>query len=133
MGVIYLVDDEEDIRSSLSRYLQRTLRDADMHVECSASAEAALRQMQETAEPIVVVVSDHTMRPGEMDGVSFLAQVRTLYPDAHRVLMSGFPPQAIMRASDGVVQGFLPKPFKGVDLLAAIAPALERSRVPRGP
>lgn len=132
MGVIYLVDDEEAIRSSLSRYLQRTLRDADMRVECSASAEAALHQMQETTEPIVVVVSDHTMRPGEMDGVSFLTQVRERHPDAHRVLMSGFPPQEIMRDSDGVIHGFLPKPFKGADLLAAIAPALERSRVRRG-
>ncbi len=101
---ILFVDDEENILSGIRRMLRPMRKSMDM--EFAGSGREALELMAK--EPFQVVVSDMRM-PG-MDGAELLGEVRKLYPDTIRIMLSGYAtPESIMRTVH-VVHQFLSKP-----------------------
>ena len=118
--LLLLVDDEENITSSLTRLLRR---DGYTIYRASSGEEglALLKQHQ-----FGVIISDQRM-PG-MTGTEFLSQVKELYPETVRVVLSGYTEfnsitDAINR---GAVYKFLTKPWEDDLLRAHIQEAFQR-------
>jgi HD-like signal output (HDOD) protein len=70
-------------------------------------AESALKLLEKS--PFDVVVSDMQM-PG-MNGIELLTEVRKLYPQSSRIIISGFSDQAAAADSLNCTHLFIPKPF----------------------
>lgn len=109
---ILLVDDEENITSSLVRLLRR---DGYTILRANSGKEGlALLELHKVG----VIISDQRMP--EMTGTEFLSRVKELYPDTVRIVLSGYTElnsvtDAINR---GAVYKFLTKPWED-DLLRA--------------
>lgn len=117
---LLLVDDEESVISSL----KRAFMDQDFQIYSANSGAEGLSIL--AREPIQVIVSDEKM-PG-MSGAEFLAQVRTLYPDTIRFMLTG---QASMESAmkainEGEIYRFFTKPWDNLQLVFAIRSAFEK-------
>jgi response regulator RpfG family c-di-GMP phosphodiesterase len=75
-----------------------------------------------------VVVSDYRMP--ELNGAMLLRQVRTLQPDAARVIVSGFADfEGIIRAiNDAAIFAFVAKPWSDAEIKRTIIEALAESK-----
>ena len=102
---LLLVDDEQNIISSLCRLLRR---DGFRIITANSGAEA-LQQL--AANKVDVILSDQRM-PG-MTGVEFLRRAKELYPETVRMSLSGYTEiQSITDAvNEGSVYKFLTKPW----------------------
>lgn len=116
---IMLVDDEPNVL----RALERVLTSPHHAVELFGDPEAALHRAGEA--DFDLVLSDYRM-PG-IDGVTFLTAMRTLQPDAMRLILSGHAEwQALLGAiNQAEVYRFLPKPWDTADLRLTVDRALE--------
>jgi response regulator RpfG family c-di-GMP phosphodiesterase len=116
------VDDEVAILDGLRRQLRKKFR-----VHTANGGAEALELLQ--AEPVTVVVSD--MRMPQMDGAAFLSQVRALYPDVVRILLTGQTDTqaAIAAVNEGQIYRFLTKPCPPEVLLAEVGSAVELHRL----
>lgn len=120
---ILCVDDEAGVLEGLDLILGRRFR-----VETATSGAAGLDTL-ERCRDVAVVISD--MRMPHMDGAAFLSKVRTVAPDAIRILLTG---QADMRSAvsavnEGQIFRFLTKPCAPASLTAAIDAACEQRRL----
>jgi len=112
---IVFVDDELNILDALRRSFH-SMREA-WSMEFVSSAAAALESLAKA--PADVIVTDMRM-PG-MDGWQLLAEVKKLYPQTVRLVLSGHAdPSSVMR-SVGTAQLYLAKPCESGALKAAIA------------
>ena len=102
---LLLVDDEKNVLSSLKRLFRKT----DCDVFIANSGQEGLEILKEHA--IDVIVSDARMP--EMSGPEFLAIAAEQYPDAKRILLTGYADmQAIVDAVNlGKVSHYLEKPW----------------------
>jgi diguanylate cyclase (GGDEF)-like protein len=109
---ILLVDDEENIISSLRRLLRR-----DGYQILTANGGAEALELLARHE-IDVIVSDQRMP--NMTGVEFLRRVKTIHPQTVRMVLSGYTElQSITDAiNEGAIYKFLTKPWED-DLLRA--------------
>lgn len=107
---ILLVDDEENILSSLKRLLRRD----GYRILTASGGEAGLELL--TGNAVDVIVSDQRM-PG-MTGVEFLRRVKMRYPDTVRMVLSGYTEfQSITDAiNEGAIYKFLTKPWEDEQL-----------------
>jgi diguanylate cyclase (GGDEF)-like protein/PAS domain S-box-containing protein len=114
---LLLVDDEENIVSSLKRLFRRD----GYHIVTAYSAAEGLQRLTEV--DVDVIVSDQRM-PG-MTGVEFLRRAKDLYPDTVRMVLSGFTElQSIIDAvNEGAIYKFLTKPWDDARLRAHVAEA----------
>lgn len=114
---LLLVDDEPSILSSL----KRLLRNEGYRIVTAASGSEGLQVLAEQA--VDVIVSDQRM-PG-MTGVEFLRNVRQLYPDTVRIVLSGFTElQTVTDAVNaGAIYKFLTKPWDDEQLRGHIQEA----------
>lgn len=117
---ILLVDDEANILSALTR----TLRPQGYRILRAGSGREGLELLAHNE--VGVIVSDQRMP--EMTGVEFLKQVRDLYPDTVRIVLSGYTEltsitDAINR---GAIYKFLTKPWEDDLLRANIEEAFQR-------
>lgn len=119
---ILLVDDEVAILDGLRRQLRKRFI-----VHTATGGAEALELLR--SEPVTVVVSD--MRMPHMDGATFLAQVRSLYPDVVRILLTGQADTqaAITAVNQGQIYRFLTKPCPSEVLVEEIAGAVEINRL----
>jgi two-component system cell cycle sensor histidine kinase/response regulator CckA len=111
---ILVVDDEEMVRTSTARMLERR----GYRVVTAARAEDALALLR-TDAPIDLLISDIVMP--ETYGTDLIELARQLRPGLPALLVSGFADQANTRhrpIPDGVP--FLAKPFDFPDLLASV-------------
>lgn len=102
---LLLVDDEENILSSLRRLFRRD----GYHILTASSAAEGLQRLVEGS--VDVILSDQRM-PG-MTGVEFLRRAKDLYPETVRMVLSGFTElQSIIDAvNEGAIYKFLTKPW----------------------
>lgn len=110
---ILVVDDESYIRE----LIKETLRGRQYKAGTAANGVEALDIL--SRETYDIVVTDVVM-PG-MEGLELVKQIRRLYPKVHIIVLTGFPRSADI--GDFLAQGvdeFLPKPFRGNDLVAVI-------------
>jgi signal transduction histidine kinase len=116
---LLVVDDEEEILKALKRQFRRNYV-----VHVANSAEEGLKMM--TENPIQVIISDQRM-PG-MNGAEFFGKVKTEFPDAVRLLLTGYADiQAVIAAiNDGNIFRYVTKPWDPVELDTIVREAFER-------
>ena len=114
---ILIVDDEENILSALTRLLRR---DAYRVLTCTSAKQAlevlALNQVQ-------VILSDQRMP--EISGTEFLSQVKDMYPDTIRIVLSGYTDlRSVTDAiNKGAIYKFMTKPWQDDELRREIKQA----------
>ena len=122
---LLLVDDEENITSSLVRLLRRD----GYRILRANGGQAGLELLAHNE--VGVILSDQRMP--EMSGVEFLSRVKELYPDTVRMVLSGYTDldsvtDAINR---GAIYKFLTKPWEDDLLRANIDEAFQRFEMVR--
>lgn len=116
---LLLVDDEPSILSAL----KRQLRQGGYQIFTADNGYAGLELLAQ--HKVDVIVSDQRM-PG-MTGVEFLREVKTLYPDTVRIVLSGFTElQSVTSAvNEGAIYKFLTKPWDDDQLREHVAEAFQ--------
>ena len=123
---IFIVDDEADIRESLSGILS----DEGYASRACANSEAALAAIQ-GHEPSLVVL-DIWLENSALDGLELLEHIRTHYPLLPVVMISGHG--NIETAVSAIRKGaydFIEKPFTADRLLLVVSRAIEAGRLRR--
>ncbi len=120
---LLLVDDEENVVSSL----RRLLRKDGYHIITANSGAQGLQRLAENE--VDVILSDQRM-PG-MTGAEFLRRAKELYPDTVRMSLSGYTElQSVTDAiNEGAVYKFLTKPWDDERLRAHIADAFRHKEM----
>lgn len=114
---ILFVDDEPNILSGLKRMLRSQRNEWDM--QFAEGGKAALEVMAN--EAFDAVISDMRM-PG-MDGAQLLEEVKKLYPESVRFVLSGHSDQELVMRSVGPSHQYLSKPCEPELLVATLADA----------
>jgi len=107
---LLLVDDEKNILSAL----KRVLRHENCVILTASSAQAGLALLAQ--QEVDVIVSDQRMP--EMSGVEFFRIVKEKFPDAVRIVLSGYTElQSVIGAiNEGAIYQFLMKPWEDAQL-----------------
>jgi DNA-binding NtrC family response regulator len=115
---LLIVDDEPNVCDSVHDLLRRDFRVLKAH-----SAEEGYRLMQQ--EEVHIVMSDQRMP--QITGVELLTRLKTRYPQAVRMLFTGFADleSVIMAINQGHVFQFLRKPWQPEELLMAVRQAAD--------
>ncbi len=121
-GSLLVVDDEVEVTKALYRQFRRRY-----DVYTATSAVAGYEIMAQV--PIQVVISDQRMP--EITGAEFFQRLRGDYPDAIRLLLTGYADiEAVIAAiNDGNVFRYITKPWDPAELDAVVAQAFERYRL----
>ncbi len=116
---ILLVDDEPAILSSL----QRLLRGEQYRIFTAGSAEEGLAVLKE--HPVQLVVADYILP--KLNGSDFLKLVKQQYPDAVRVMISGFLDVAVLvdLVNQVEVYRFVAKPWQDDEFKTLVSDSLE--------
>jgi excisionase family DNA binding protein len=116
---VLVVDDEASIRDLLAK----TLALAEYDVETAADGAAALDRLHETRGGFDLLIADLKM-PG-MDGLSLIRQAKRIKTDLPVIIITGFSTESsAIDALNLGVAGYLTKPFRIPQVLAAAAKAL---------
>jgi adenylate cyclase len=121
---ILIVDDEEGIRISLKRVLERDGYEV-MQAERGSDGIQIVRRFPEDIE---TVISDFKM-PG-MDGLETLTEIGRINPDIIRIILTGYA--TLDRAIETVnlgIDGFLTKPFDNNEIRAKIREFVIKKRL----
>src|SRR3984885_964162 len=114
MKRILFVDDEKQILDGIRRLLSDQ---SDLwEMQFAQGGEEALKLCQ--ASRFNVVVSDMRM-PG-MDGATLLGHVRDLFPDATRLILSGYSDVGLATRAISVAHRILAKPCDPIELQTTI-------------
>ncbi len=117
---ILCVDDEPNILAAL----RRLFRGQGLQVRTAESGKMGLEIL--ASEEIGLVISD--MRMPEMDGSQFLEQVKLLWPDTVRILLTGYADisSTIGAINRGEIYRYITKPWDDADICLIVRHALER-------
>jgi thioredoxin reductase (NADPH) len=111
--VILAVDDDPQVLRSIARDLRDRYGDEFqiLRADSGTSALQALDELSDAASPVALLVSDQRMP--DMDGVAFLKQARTRYPDSKRALLTAYADTnaAIAAINESQVDYYLTKPW----------------------
>ncbi|HKO95044.1 MAG TPA: response regulator [Polyangiaceae bacterium] len=121
---VLIVDDEEMVLTSLSTYL--TL-ESDYEVLTFTSALAALAHLER--QEVGLIISDFLMP--EMDGITFLTRAKELWPDAPRVILTGYADKenAIKAINQVGLYQYVEKPWDNDELRLIIRNGLEKRQL----
>jgi adenylate cyclase len=115
MNGLLLIDDEEGIRRSLKRALERE----PYRVYAARNGHAGIDLIKENIHRIAMVISDFRM-PG-LDGLETLAEIGRLNPEITRIILTGYATmEAAIQSTNLGIDGFLTKPFDNVELRAKL-------------
>jgi response regulator RpfG family c-di-GMP phosphodiesterase/aryl carrier-like protein len=117
---VLCVDDEKNILSAM----KRLLRKEDFQLLTCSSGEEALTLME--VNDVHVVISDQRMP--KMNGTEFLKLVKENYPDAIRIILTGYTDVDSITESinEGHIYKFFLKPWNDHNLKLEIRQALEQ-------
>ncbi len=117
---ILCVDDEPNVLSSL----KRLFIDEPYEILTAISGQDGLKILEQ--ENVQLVISDYRM-PG-MNGVEFLKEVYSHWPDTVRIVLSGYADTAaiVSAINEGHIYKFIPKPWNDDELKVTISNAVER-------
>lgn len=116
---VLVVDDEASIREMLSK----TLALAEYEVDTAPDGPTALDRLRTATEGFNLVIADLKM-PG-MDGLTLIRQVRQIAAGIPIIIITGFSTESsAIEAVNLGVAGYLTKPFRIPQVLAAAAKAL---------
>jgi len=116
---IILVDDEAVVTDTLKSFLEL---ETDYEIFAFQSPVDALKMFQAT--PVDVVISDSLMP--DMDGLEFLAEIKKLYPETVRILLTGYGDKenAIKSVNEVGLFQYIEKPWDNEHLKLVIRNAL---------
>lgn len=116
---LLIIDDEVDITKALERQFRRKY-----NVFATTDAAKALKIME--TKKIQVVLSDQRM-PG-MTGVDFFTRIKDKYPDALKLILTGYSDiEAVIGAiNEGQVFRYVKKPWNPHELESIIREAFEK-------
>jgi DNA-binding NtrC family response regulator len=119
--VIVIVDDEEMVLTSLKSFLAL---ETEYRVLTFVSAQEALKYIEDN--DIDLIISDYLMP--EMDGMTFLAKVRTMRPDVPRIILTGYADKenAIKAINEVGLFQYIEKPWDNEDILIILRNGLEK-------
>lgn len=123
---VLILDDENMVVTSISSFL--TL-ETDYEVKTFISPSEALDYIKDNH--VDLVISDYLMP--EMDGITFLAKVKEIIPEAPRIILTGYADKenAIKAINDVGLYHYLEKPWNNDDLKIVIRNGLEKQRLMR--
>ena len=114
---VLVVDDEPGIRDILSR----TFALAEYDVDCAPDGLAALDRMRQTRYDLLVA----DLKMPVMDGLSMIREAKRYKSDLPVIIITGYSTEsAAIEAVNLGVSGYLTKPFRVPQVLAAAARAL---------
>lgn len=121
---ILIVDDEEMVLTSLSSFLSL---ETEYNVKTFTSVKEALNFVKNN--DVDLVVSDYLMP--EMDGITFLAQVKKIKPEVPRIILTGYADKenAIKAINEVGLFQYIEKPWDNDDLLIIFRNGLERQQL----
>jgi len=117
-STILLVDDEQNVLSSLKRVLEE-----DGYKILTAKSGLEGLKLLENNPSIQIIISDQRMP--NMTGAEFLAQVKKLYPQTIRIILSGYSDfDAVKDAiNEGSIYKYLNKPWDNDLMLSMVKDA----------
>jgi response regulator RpfG family c-di-GMP phosphodiesterase len=117
---LLFVDDEPGILSSL----RRLFRPQGYRIYIAESGAAGLEILAK--ESIDLVISD--MRMPEMDGATFLKEVRSRWPKVMRILLTGYADitSTVAAINHGEIYRYIAKPWDDNEIVTIVREALER-------
>lgn len=123
LPVILLVDDEEMILRSIKSFLAV---ETDYNLLTYTSPVKALEELDQIKR-IDLVISDYLMP--EMDGISFLAEVKKRFPLIPRILLTGYADKenAIKAINNVGLYQYIEKPWNNDDLRLVIRNGIEKT------
>lgn len=123
VDTVMLVDDEQMVVRSLEGFL--TLETSYRIISYCSPVQALAAAENETS--LRVVVADFMMP--EMDGVSFLKEMRRVRPEATRLLLTGYADKrnAIRAINEAGLYYYLEKPWDNEHLKLVVRNGVERS------
>ena len=115
MNGLMVVDDEEGVRRSLKKVLERD----GYRIILAENGEEALSIVRGDDRDIETVISDYRM-PG-MDGLETLIEIGRLNAEITRIMLTGYATMAsAIEAVNEGIDGFLTKPFENDELRAKV-------------
>ena len=120
-SVILLVDDDPAVVQSLAALLEL---ETPHRVLLETSPPRAVETVR--TQPVDMVISDFLMP--DMDGISFLLEVRGLYPESTLVLLTGYADKenAIRAINQVGIFQYLEKPWDNDDILTVVRQGLDK-------
>jgi response regulator RpfG family c-di-GMP phosphodiesterase len=120
-SVILVVDDDEAVVQSVSALLEL---ETPHRVLFETSPPRAVDLVREN--PVDLVISDFLMP--DMNGISFLLEVRGLYPESTLVLLTGYADKenAIRAINEVGIFQYLEKPWDNDDILTVVRQGLDK-------
>ena len=121
-GTVLVVDDEETMRSTISRMM----RIIGLEPVLASDGREAIEIFRSMPDEFVLVLLDLTMP--HLDGEQTFTELRRLRPEVRVVLMSGFNAQeALVRFPGKGLASFLQKPFTISSLSATLKEVLDKN------
>jgi putative nucleotidyltransferase with HDIG domain len=122
---ILIVDDEESILNAF----KRILADEDYEVHVAQNGSEGLEKLRTAKKPYSLIISDQRMP--EMSGVQFFTQAKDIFPEAVRILLTGYADSdAIIDAiNKGGVHLYFTKPWHEEEILLHIKQSLSKVEV----
>ncbi|MCK9364006.1 MAG: response regulator [Syntrophales bacterium] len=115
MSGLMVVDDEEGVRRSLKRVLERD----GYEVILAQNGDEAISIIRNNGKNIETVISDYRM-PG-IDGLETLIEIGRINMDITRIMLTGYATMAsAIEAVNEGIDGFLTKPFENDELKAKV-------------
>ena len=120
---VLFVDDEPRILSAI----KRLIRPLELKAYFAESGADGLQVLKE--HHIDLVISD--MRMPEMDGAQFLTEVKKLWPDTVRMLLTGYADisSTIEALNNGGIYRYISKPWDDIELKKIIGDGLKIRRL----
>ncbi len=121
---VLILDDEEMVLTSLRSFLEL---ETDYEVVTFTSATEALEYTKKNK--INLVVSDYLMP--EMDGISFLAKVKEIDPNATRIILTGYADKenAIKAINEVSLFQYIEKPWDNDNLKLVIRNGIDKQKL----
>jgi response regulator RpfG family c-di-GMP phosphodiesterase len=122
---LLFVDDEPGILSAL----RRLFRPHGYQIFIAEGGAAGLEIL--AREHIDLVISD--MRMPEMDGATFLKEVRARWPNVMRILLTGYADitSTVAAINQGEIYRYVSKPWDDNEIVAIVAEAIEHQTLKR--
>ncbi len=123
-AIIVIVDDEDMVLTSIESFLQL---ETEYEVKTFHSAKEALEFVKNNE--VDLIVSDYLMP--EMDGISFLAEVKKIKPEVPRIILTGYADKenAIKAINEVGLFQYIEKPWENEDLLIIFRNGIEKQKL----
>jgi putative nucleotidyltransferase with HDIG domain len=122
---ILIVDDEDSILNAF----KRILADGDYEVHTASNGLEGLNKLHTAQRPYSLIISDQRMPV--MSGVQFFTQAKDIFPDAVRILLTGYADTAavIDAINKGGVHLYFTKPWHEEELLLHIKQSFSKVEI----